>query len=515
MKLISDIFHNHCGGDGKVSPSTLRELLVTLGDHNLGIWDTSDVDTILARWSDKSSIDIDEFVSWVYQDCALLSPRDQSEECHRSPRHLTINFDVNKTLVMRDKTAGKSVEVVINEVLAETCWGRFEDDRWILVSDQPSSLRPETSAGESEGLVSYAEFLEKTMPGSAARKDRQKLKGAFTLPGHPGERMEHSHKKLCKQLIYPDGSPVQVVHAFFRLLVELKRSKRSFSLIFRSFGEDLELVASELNSFCEGKHPMFPGFCMDGSDGEPDYRFHVTHPERYGNFHVEDEELHLVLGTIEQPGEGSFKDVKDRSLAFFQQHDLPVKKIISGTSAVVDFIWELSSQCVTAGFRDNFQFWKAKNHSQEGGKFFLFDASRSTRRHEMFFDDNVHFDDLKIVRPFNRLRQRKSWWGLPLLQTHVCRADALTAINDDLYFVAEVQRMEDNYEHKLAAMQRCSTCLQRLPKGAESVAIPQLHHNANYDAWEGLRKDESVLPLTSDADADFFSPIARSSEGTK
>eukprot|EP00439_Symbiodinium_sp_Y106_P054881 s855_g7.t1 len=288
----------HLGsGDGKVSPSTLRELLVTLGDHNLGIWDTSDVDTILARWSDKSAIDFDEFVSWVYQDCALLSPRDHSEECQRIPRHLTINFDVrlscmsnpNKTLVMRDKTAGKSVEVVINEVLAETCWGRFEGDQWILV---PSSLRPET-AGKTEGLVSYAEFLEKTMPGSAARKDRQKLKGAFTLPGHPGERMEHSHKKLCKQLIYPDGSPVQVVHAFFRLLVELKRSKRSFSLIFRSFGEDLELVAS---------------FCMDGSDGEPDYRFHITHPERYGNFHVEDEELHLVLGTIEQPGEGSFKD---------------------------------------------------------------------------------------------------------------------------------------------------------------------------------------------------------------
>ena len=23
--------------------------------------------------------------------------------------------------------------------------------------------------------------------------------------------------------------------------------------------QDLELVASELNSFCEGKHPMFPG----------------------------------------------------------------------------------------------------------------------------------------------------------------------------------------------------------------------------------------------------------------
>ena len=175
----------------------MRELLLTLGEHNLGIWDTSDVDTILARWSDSSAIDFDEFVSdlfktcnipklllllllhllhvchqheqdsldppqrlqpglrvhadiqgWVYQDCALISPPDSSEECHHNPRHLTINFDVqlvcsaayfektryithspvtldheigrprNKTLVMRDKTAGKSVEVVINEACA-------------------------------------------------------------------------------------------------------------------------------------------------------------------------------------------------------------------------------------------------------------------------------------------------------------------------------------------------------------------------------------------------------------
>ena len=39
---------------------------------------------------------------------------------------------------------------------------------------------------------------------------------------------------------------------------------------------------------------------------------------------------------------------------------------------------------------------------KEGGKFFLYDASRGTDRHEIFFDDNVHFDDLKIIRPFNR-----------------------------------------------------------------------------------------------------------------
>ncbi|CAK8986633.1 Uncharacterized protein SCF082_LOCUS640 [Durusdinium trenchii] len=443
MKLISEIFHENCDGDGKMTPDTLRELLQSLCDQHVGLWDPTDVDNVLANWADKGSIDFDDFLSrldercgdvaigWVYHDSAMLSPRDASSA---SPRHLTINFDVllgsrgdqgmNKTIVMRDKTANKSVEVVINEVLAETSWGRVVEDQWMIVSTRPSSLRPEVDGEELvlRPMVSYAEFLEQRLPGSDRRKERQKHKGAFTAPGSVGEPMAQHHRNLCKQLVYPDGSPVQVVHAFFRLLVELKRSKRSFSLIFRSFGEDLELVAQELNSFCEGKHPLFPGFRMDGSDGEPDYRFHITHPERFGNFHIENEDLHLVLGTIEQPGEGRYKDVADRSLTFYETHQLPVTRIISGMSAVVDFIWELSAQCLTAGFRDNFQYWKMKGHTQEGGKFFLFDASRSTLRHEIFFDDNVHFQDLKIVRPYHRMRQRRSWWGLPLLRTHVWKA---------------------------------------------------------------------------------------------
>eukprot|EP00913_Durusdinium_trenchii_P032795 g30700.t1 len=281
MKLISEIFHENCDGDGKMTPDTLRELLQSLCDQHVGLWDPTDVDNVLANWADKGSIDFDDFLSWVYHDSAMLSPRDASSA---SPRHLTINFDVNKTIVMRDKTANKSVEVVINEVLAETSWGRVVEDQWMIVSTRPSSLRPEV---DGEELVSYAEFLEQRLPGSDRRKERQKHKGAFTAPGSVGEPMAQHHRNLCKQLVYPDGSPVQVVHAFFRLLVELKRSKRSFSLIFRSFGEDLELVAQELNSFCEGKHPLFPGFRMDGSDGEPDYRFHITHPERFGNFHID------------------------------------------------------------------------------------------------------------------------------------------------------------------------------------------------------------------------------------
>lgn len=31
-------------------------------------------------------------------------------------------------------------------------------------------------------------------------------------------------------------------------------------------------LAEHFDRFCRGRHPLFPGFVMDGSDGGPDYR---------------------------------------------------------------------------------------------------------------------------------------------------------------------------------------------------------------------------------------------------
>eukprot|EP00435_Cladocopium_sp_Y103_P052751 s621_g16.t1 len=436
MKLISEIFHDHCHGDGTMTPATLRELLKSLSEQNIGLWDATDVDNILESWADKSSIDFDDFLSWVYDGSAMLSPRDV--EPLSEPRHLTINFDV----------------------LAETSWGRVEGDRWIIESTKPSSFRPES---EGEELVSYAEFLEQQMPGSDRRKERQKYKGAFTSPGSAGESCDG----WCAV-------------------------------------QDLELVAHELNSFCEGNHPLFPGFRMDGSDGEPDYRFDITHPERFGNFHIdagrEQEELYLVLGTIEQPGEGRFKDRCDGQKPLLLR-EAPAARKAHHFRHVGRCGLHLGA------------------FIPEGGKFFLFDASKNTKRHEIFFDDNLALQTVDARRSHTvptagnlrarRMRQRRSWWGLPLLRTHVCRADALTAINDDLYFVAEVQRLEANYATKLAAMQRCSTCLLRLPMQKKSTL------SLKYDAWESLRRDEKVLPATSESDADFLSPVSATQDNLK
>jgi len=56
--------------------------------------------------------------------------------------------------------------------------------------------------------------------------------------------------------------------AFFKLLVNLRKQKRNFGLIFRTFGTDLEGVRLEFNRFCEGTHPLF-----DGNNGTTQVKF--------------------------------------------------------------------------------------------------------------------------------------------------------------------------------------------------------------------------------------------------
>jgi len=56
--------------------------------------------------------------------------------------------------------------------------------------------------------------------------------------------------------------------SFFKLLLNLRKQKRNFALIFRTFGSDLEGIKLEFNRFCEGTHPLF-----DGNNGTTQVKF--------------------------------------------------------------------------------------------------------------------------------------------------------------------------------------------------------------------------------------------------
>lgn len=62
----------------------------------------------------------------------------------------------------------------------------------------------------------------------------------------------------------------------------MQATNRSFTVVFRTFGSDIQDVIEEVNMFAEGRHPSYPGVYMDGRDGMVDVR--LTAPSATGAF---------------------------------------------------------------------------------------------------------------------------------------------------------------------------------------------------------------------------------------
>ena len=77
-----------------------------------------------------------------------------------NPR-LILHFDINKTVICSDPVSGVDMDMMINSILTECCWGYideptepFDYDSWILVSTEPSTTPP-----NSEKYVCLSFFL--------------------------------------------------------------------------------------------------------------------------------------------------------------------------------------------------------------------------------------------------------------------------------------------------------------------------------------------------------------------
>lgn len=506
-RLIEIFRQDDADGSGKIRRDKLIRVMADVTcDIAPPITEEELQRALSSKWKVEDSISYAEFVHWLREAAEAVQSR---PELGHSGRHLVIHLDINKTVIMSDHLAGKTEESVVNEVLANTSWGIDVDGKWVLSVVEPIVFRP-SEKRDGQELLSYAEWLEKIMPGRDLRKKRTKMMSVFTDEGQPGNVFYEHRCKMLSALRKPDGTYVQLIPPFFEMLVSLKRNRRSFSLCFRTFGEDLPQVANELNQFCEGRHPLFPGIYMDGSDGDPDYRWHPSDQTRSGTFHRDDSQDSLVLGTLDQAGEGKHRDVKDRSLGWYDT--VPgVSRIICGRTAVREFLWDLLAKPGTSGFRDYFPYWKHMHNTSAGGKMFFFTPSRSTNRHEIFFDDNIRYNDAHIVQPINVLQPNRKLWATALLRRHLCRVDPLQAIYDPQYFVKELARLEQGYERhfvlcaRMVRIMKLFLLLSRTWVEADQTAmvVRSRVRNTWYDCWAGFRigdRGVSVASLEEDKD---------------
>ena len=90
--------------------------------------------------------------------------------------------------------------------------------------------------------------------------------------------VNNEHEKQMLRKCFQEGY-YHLVPSFFKMLIHLKKQKQEFSVVFRTFGSDLENVVLEFNKFCQGEHPCFngkngtPNFRMDGHSHSKDFRF--------------------------------------------------------------------------------------------------------------------------------------------------------------------------------------------------------------------------------------------------
>jgi hypothetical protein len=100
---------------------------------------------------------------------------------------------------------------------------------------------------------------------------------------------------------------MHITSTFFKTLIYLKKMKRDFAVVFRTFGSDLDNVIWEFNKFCTGDHPCYNGkfgtplIKFDGTKGTRDLRILDIHQKglyfRTGD-HISN--ANLITGTLKR-----------------------------------------------------------------------------------------------------------------------------------------------------------------------------------------------------------------------
>lgn len=146
---------------------------------------------------------------------------------------VVLHFDINKTLIASDLAGQKSMENVINHLLAEKTVGIWEE--------------------EQEEPISYYDYVHTVItPGkpqcACCKKKRKAYLDRFVLfleeTDHPlKESVKEQYDKAISAL---SSAESEVFPSFFRLVADLQEKQIPFSIVLRSFGHEIREVAAEI-----------------------------------------------------------------------------------------------------------------------------------------------------------------------------------------------------------------------------------------------------------------------------
>ena len=148
--------------------------------------------------------------------------------------HLTLLFDINKTLIGFDKAGGKSIEQVILSSLSDKVMGVWDQSK--------------------QESMSYYDHCKYTLCGGDLKKFRaaktsfdEKLFSEMERIGHPEiKEMREIFLKSVQTLKTLEENGHQVFPSFYNLIAYLEEQKIPYTLALRTFGSDTEEVRQEI-----------------------------------------------------------------------------------------------------------------------------------------------------------------------------------------------------------------------------------------------------------------------------
>lgn len=257
----------------------------------------------------------------------------------------------------------------------------------------------------------------------------------------PGD--DEDEKELIRK-IFPTGKML-LIPSFFRMIQELKKNKREFAVVFRTFGHELSTVIDEFNLYCRGNHPLFngkhgtPRIRFDGKNKSKDMLidFHNT-----GYFSRTENDTHLVIGTLkrhpagENPEEFHSGGIEEGIITI--QNDFASIYV-----AVQESLYKSASFAIS----DDYFYWNGGGETAEFGKLLLIDENDYTVQH-IFFDDNIDLEAGKIVD----VRDIVTGESLPYkkcINKYIFRVDPYRAIVESDYFYKSILHCEENRNEEI------------------------------------------------------------------
>ena len=294
----------------------------------------------------------------------------------------------------------------------------------------PKGAKEELGISGEDGTLK----VEESEQEEEKKKDGDGEESEELDPKAKAELEAKKFEKKMNAILFGEGKYF-MVPSFFRTLMYLKKQKKEFSIIFRSFGTELDPVIWEYNKFCSGEHPCFNGrnntplVKLDGSKNSKDMRIsQASQKAVFYRFGDSINESTMVTGN--NPRKASLHEVN-------QIDEDDDTTIVRDHLDIFQTMIETFKKYGSMAMSEDYPAWDAAGRTNSRAKLLLVDQADYNTQH-IFFDDNADEGDDCIVDVRDVITGEKVDQG-KYMDMYVVKAQPHRAILESDYFIKMIE----------------------------------------------------------------------------